>query len=119
MNKVVAILLFVTLWSGSLRSTATHPPLQNLHAQQNPDGARPIHGSKELGLIVGDESADGSSSSGPMEEESEDDDNSSKEHAVGKMSSFYLTNILQQLHLRQNALFKEYHLEIAVLPPRC
>ena len=119
MNKAAAILLFIALWAGSTRSVAIDATLQTLHAEQKANvGAIHRFQSQCCTLYLVETNANNSSVPGPAEEESEDEDNTSKEHAFQKMTSFQLSRFLQQLYVRQNALFREHHKEVEAPPPR-
>ena len=119
MSKAITILLFSVLWTGSTRSIAIHFSLENLHASETPRHLGAIHQTRSFSIVLLFETQESKSSpTGPLEEESEDEDNTSKENVFGKMNSFYYSQFLQQLYDRQNALFKEHHVEIESPPPQ-
>ena len=120
MSKVATILLFVAFWTGSTRSTAFHTTIQTLHAEQKSKSSGVVHEPRESYLVLLLETnANSPFGPGPAEEESEDEDNTSKENVFHRMTSVHLSLILQQLYSRQNAIFKEHHLEVEAPPPRC
>ncbi|MFZ6009716.1 MAG: hypothetical protein ACOYXT_05150 [Bacteroidota bacterium] len=119
MYKLVAILMFSTLLVGSIGSKAFYIPPVVQSTDQTVEHAGLIHGGLETGVILLKEvMPDNSSQSDPLEEESEDEDNTSKENVVAKTTSIYLSLVLQQRFSRQNALFKELHLDTETPPPR-
>ena len=109
--------MFFAIWAGTSRSVAHDVTL--LHAEGQKSTSLIVHASRECcAIVLVDMKANNRSVPGSAEEESEDEDNTGKEDIYHKFTSFHLSLFLQQLYGRQNAIFREHHVDIELPPPR-